>query len=376
MADEKKPGLFGRFFGGKAQEPNEEPKPEADTELPPPKEEFVPAADEPVILRPGVDEDESDVLAPEVEVPREAIGWFARLRKGLSRTSEKLGSGITDLFTKSKFDSATLDELEDLLIQADLGVDTSMRISQEVGRRRHERGLDEDGVRQVVAGEVEKALAPVAQPLVIDETKKPFVILMAGVNGSGKTTTIGKLAQKFRDEGRKVMLAAGDTFRAAAVEQLNVWAERTGSPIVTKEIGADASGLAYEAVEKAKAAGVDILLIDTAGRLQNRTELMNELEKVVRVIRKVDDTAPHAVLLVLDATVGQNALSQVELFQKTAGITGLVMTKLDGTARGGILVAVAEKFGLPIHFIGVGEGTEDLQDFDAAGFAKALTGAR
>jgi fused signal recognition particle receptor len=374
MANEKKPekkgGLFGRFFGGKAQEP----KSEADAELPPPKEDFVPATDEPVILRPEVEEDEEDVLAPEVEVPREAIGWFARLRKGLSRTSEKLGSGITDLFTKSKFDAATLDELEDLLIQADLGVDTAMRISQEVGRRRHERGLDEDGVRKVVAEEVEKALAPVAQPLVIDETKKPFVILMAGVNGSGKTTTIGKLAQKFHDEGRTVMLAAGDTFRAAAVEQLNVWAERTNSPIVTKEIGADASGLAYEAVEKARAAGVDILLVDTAGRLQNRSELMQELEKITRVIKKVDDGAPHAALLVLDATVGQNALSQVELFQKTAGITGLVMTKLDGTARGGILVAVAEKFGLPIHFIGVGEGVKDLEPFDAADFSRALVG--
>jgi fused signal recognition particle receptor len=374
MAEEKKPGLFGRLFGSKpAEEKAEAPKPEAEAELPPPKEEFVPT-EEPVILRPEVEEDETDALAPEVEVPREATGWFARLRKGLSRTSEKLGSGITDLFSKSKFDAATLDELEDLLIQADLGVDTAMRISQEVGRRRHERGLDEDGVRKVVAGEVEKALAPVAQPLVIDEAIKPFVILMAGVNGSGKTTTIGKLAQKFQSEGKKVMLAAGDTFRAAAVEQLNVWAERTNSPIVTKEIGADASGLAYEAVEKAKAAGVDILLIDTAGRLQNRSELMQELEKITRVIKKVDAGAPHAALLVLDATVGQNALSQVELFQKTAGITGLVMTKLDGTARGGILVAVAEKFGLPIHFIGVGEGVKDLEPFDAADFSRALVG--
>lgn len=373
MADEKKPGLFGRFFGGKSAEPRPESRAEPETELPPAQDEFV-AHEEPVILRPEVDETEEDTLAPEVEVPRQATGWFARLRRGLSRTSEKLGTGITDLFTKSKFDAATLDELEDLLIQADLGVDTSMRISQEVGRRRHERGLDEDGVREVVAGEVEKALAPVAQPLVIDETKKPFVILMAGVNGSGKTTTIGKLAQRFRDEGRTVMLAAGDTFRAAAVEQLNVWAERTGSPIVTKDIGADASGLAYEAVEKARAAGVDILLIDTAGRLQNRAELMQELEKITRVIKKVDGGAPHAALLVLDATVGQNALSQVELFQKTAGITGLVMTKLDGTARGGILVAVAEKFGLPIHFIGVGEGVKDLEPFDAAEFSRALVG--
>ncbi|BCJ89474.1 signal recognition particle receptor FtsY [Terrihabitans soli] len=370
MADEKKPGLFGRFFGGKPAEPEAAP---ADAELPPPTEAFVPDT-APVILRPEVDEDLSEALAPEVEVPREATGWFARLRKGLSRTSEKLGSGISDLFTKSKFDAATLDELEDLLIQADLGVDAAMRISQEVGRQRHERGLDEDGVRKVVAAEVEKSLAGVAKPLEIDASKKPFVILMAGVNGSGKTTTIGKLAQKFSAEGKKVMLAAGDTFRAAAVEQLNVWAQRTNVPIVTKEIGADASGLAYEAVETAKAAGVDILLIDTAGRLQNRTELMQELEKITRVIKKVDAEAPHAALLVLDATVGQNALSQVELFQKTAGITGLVMTKLDGTARGGILVAVAEKFALPIHFIGVGEGVGDLEPFIAADFSRALVG--
>lgn len=368
-AGEKKPGLFGRFFGGKPAEP----VPEIEAELPPPAEAFIPA-EAPVIIRPEIDEDETEALAPEVEVPREATGWFARLRKGLSRTSEKLGSGISDLFTKSKFDAATLDELEDLLIQADLGVDTAMRISQEVGRQRHERGLDEDGVRKVVAFEVEKALAPVAQPLVIDSTKKPFVILMAGVNGSGKTTTIGKLSEKFRGEGKKVMLAAGDTFRAAAVEQLSVWAQRTGVPIVTKEIGSDASGLAYEAVETARAANMDVLLIDTAGRLQNRSELMQELEKIARVIKKVDPEAPHAALLVLDATVGQNALSQVELFQKTAGITGLVMTKLDGTARGGILVAVAEKFGLPIHFIGVGEGVNDLEPFDAAEFSRALVG--
>ena len=356
MTDDKKPGLFGRMFGGKA-----------------PKEPET-APDEPVIFRPGVEEDESEALAPEVEVPREAGGFFARLRKGLARTSEKLGSGISDLFTKSRFDSATLDELEDLLIQADLGLDTAVRITEEVGRRRHERGMDEDGVRKVVAGEVERALLPVAKPLVIDASTKPFVILMAGVNGSGKTTTIGKLAQKFKDEGKTVMLAAGDTFRAAAVEQLAVWAERTGTAIVRKEIGADASGLAYEAVEKARAANVDVLLIDTAGRLQNRAELMQELEKITRVIKKVDAGAPHAALLVLDATVGQNALSQVELFQKTAGITGLVMTKLDGTARGGILVAVAEKFGLPIHFIGVGEGVNDLEPFNAGDFSRALVG--
>ena len=376
MADEKKPGLFGRLFGGKTAD-----------EAPPPAEGMVPAVeetpsglpesppDERIILRPEAeDEDEVAALAPEVELPREKTGWLARLTRGLSRTSEKLGSGIADLFTKSKFDAATLDELEDLLIQADLGLEAATRITEEVGRQRHERGLDGEGVRRVLAAAVEKILSPVATPLDVNTGAKPFVILVAGVNGSGKTTTIGKLAQKFIADGKSVMLAAGDTFRAAAVEQLAVWGERTGAPVIRKDIGADASGLAYEAVEKARAAGVDILLIDTAGRLQNRAELMQELEKIARVIRKVDADAPHAALLVLDATVGQNALSQVDLFQKTAGITGLVMTKLDGTARGGILVAVAEKFGLPIHFIGVGEGVNDLEPFDAGEFSRALVG--
>jgi fused signal recognition particle receptor len=379
MADDKKPGLFGRLFGG-GKPADETPSPSVE-EMAPVAEEALPPAAEPappeerVILRPEAEEqDEVAALAPEVELPREKTGWFARLTRGLSRTSEKLGSGIADLFTKSKFDAETLDELEDLLIQADLGLEAATRVSAEVGRQRHERGLDGEGVRRVVAAEVEKILAPVALPLDVNTGAKPFVILMAGVNGSGKTTTIGKLAQKFIADGKSVMLAAGDTFRAAAVEQLAVWGERTGAPVIRKDIGSDASGLAYEAVERARAAGVDILLIDTAGRLQNRTELMQELEKIARVIRKVDADAPHAALLVLDATVGQNALSQVDLFQKTAGITGLVMTKLDGTARGGILVAVAEKFGLPIHFIGVGEGVGDLEPFDAAEFSRALVG--
>ena len=229
-------------------------------------------------------------------------------------------------------------------------------------------------VKAVVAAEIETALTPVAQPLVIDTANKPFVILVAGVNGSGKTTTIGKLAAKFRAEGRSVMLAAGDTFRAAAIEQLKIWGERTGAPVIAREAGADAAGLAFDAVRAAKEASVDVLLIDTAGRLQNRTELMNELEKIVRVIKKVDPSAPHAVLLVLDATVGQNALSQVELFRKAVGVTGLVMTKLDGTARGGILVAIAAKFSVPVHFIGVGESVDDLAPFSARDFARAVAG--
>jgi fused signal recognition particle receptor len=226
----------------------------------------------------------------------------------------------------------------------------------------------------VVATEIEAALTPIALPLVIDTARKPFVILVAGVNGSGKTTTIGKLAAKFRAEGRNVMLAAGDTFRAAAIEQLKIWGERTGAPVIAREAGVDAAGLAFDAVRAAKESGVDVLLIDTAGRLQNRTELMNELEKIVRVIKKVDLSAPHAVLLVLDATVGQNALSQVELFRKAVGVTGLVMTKLDGTARGGILVAIAAKFPVPVHFIGVGESVDDLAPFSARDFARAVAG--
>ena len=235
-------------------------------------------------------------------------------------------------------------------------------------------GISADEVKAVVAAEIEKVLAPVARPLVIDAAQKPFVILVAGVNGSGKTTTIGKLAAKFRAEGRSVMLAAGDTFRAAAIDQLKIWSERAGADFVAREAGADAAGLVFDALRAAKERGVDVLLIDTAGRLQNRTELMEELQKVVRVIKKFDPAAPHAVLLVLDATVGQNALSQVEIFGKAVGVTGLVMTKLDGTARGGILVAIASKFAVPIHFIGVGESVEDLAPFSALDFARAIAG--
>ncbi|MDP3319236.1 MAG: signal recognition particle-docking protein FtsY, partial [Bosea sp. (in: a-proteobacteria)] len=273
-----------------------------------------------------------------------------------------------------KLDAGTLEDLEDILIQADLGLATAARVAKAVGEGRYDRQIEPSEVKAILAREVEAILSPVAQPLVIDATKKPFVILMVGVNGSGKTTTIGKLAAKFRAEGRSVMLAAGDTFRAAAIEQLKVWGERTGAEVVSGNQGADASGLAFEALQKAKAAGTDVLLVDTAGRLQNKTGLMGELAKVVRVIRKLDPEAPHAALLVLDATVGQNALSQVEAFGDTAGVTGLVMTKLDGTARGGILVALAAKFGLPVHFIGVGEGVEDLEPFSARDFARAVSG--
>ncbi len=299
--------------------------------------------------------------------------WWQRLRDGLSRTSGAMGQSITQIFTHRKLDHTTLEELEDILIQADLGLDTASRITKSLAKDRFDKTIAPDEVKTVLAREIEAALTPVAKPLVITDAK-PFVILMTGVNGAGKTTTIGKLAQKFAAEGKSVMLAAGDTFRAAAIEQLKVWGERTGAPVIAKAQGSDAAGLAFEAFEQAKAQGTDVLIIDTAGRLQNRTELMNELEKIVRVLKKQDEAAPHAVLLVLDATTGQNAVNQVEIFGKTAGVTGLVMTKLDGTARGGILVAIAAAFGLPVHYIGVGEGVDDLEPFAAGDFAKAIVG--
>jgi fused signal recognition particle receptor len=300
--------------------------------------------------------------------------WWGRLAGGLKRSSSALGGAIAHVVAKRQLDAATIDEIEDALIRADLGAETADRIATELRYGRFSSGITPDEIKAVVAAEVEKALTPVARPLVIDAAKKPFVLLVAGVNGSGKTTTIGKLAAKFRADGHSVMLAAGDTFRAAAIDQLKIWAERTGADFIARDAGADAAGLAFDAVAAAKERGIDILLVDTAGRLQNRTELMGELEKIVRVMKKVDASAPHAVLLVLDATIGQNALSQVEVFQKAVGVTGLAMTKLDGTARGGILVAIAAKFGVPVHFVGVGETVDDLAPFSAREFSRAMVG--
>ena len=300
--------------------------------------------------------------------------WWRRLSVGLKRTSSSIGTAVADLVTKRRLDREMVGDIEDVLLRADLGTEVAARVAAAVGEGRYDKAISADEVKAVVAAEVEKVLAAVARPLAIDPATKPFVVLVVGVNGSGKTTTIGKLASRFKAEGYKVMLAAGDTFRAAAIEQLKIWGQRSGAPVIARAQGADAAGLAFDALAAAKAEAVDVLLIDTAGRLQNKTELMNELEKVVRVMRKVDASAPHAVLLVLDATVGQNALSQVEIFQKTAGVTGLVMTKLDGTARGGILVALAEKFGLPVHFIGVGESIDDLAPFTARDFSRAIAG--
>jgi len=312
-----------------------------------------------------------DDTTPETD-PRE--GWWKRLSGGLKRTSTSLGSAITGLVTKRKLDASMLEELEDALIRADLGVQTAAIVTQKLAKGRYDRAVSPEEVKAVLAGEVEAILTPVAKPLAIDPAARPFVILVVGVNGSGKTTTIGKLAAKLSSEGHTVVLAAGDTFRAAAIEQIKIWGERTKSQVIAGVQGSDAAGLAYDALASARAQNADVLIVDTAGRLQNKAGLMGELEKIVRVMRKVDATAPHAVLLVLDATVGQNALSQVEEFVKTAGVTGLVMTKLDGTARGGILVAVAAKYGLPVHFIGVGEGVDDLAPFAAHDFARAVAG--
>jgi len=304
--------------------------------------------------------------------PPVSQSWLGRLKTGLGKTSTRLSDGITGLFTKSTLGKDTLEDLENVLIEADLGLDTAERVIETLSKGRYDKGIQADDVRAVLKAEVERVLVPVAQPLRIDKNHRPHVVLVVGVNGTGKTTTIGKLAAKFRVEGKKVVLAAGDTFRAAAIDQLKIWGERTGSHVVARNVGSDAAGLVYDGLAHARDENADVLLIDTAGRLQNKEGLMEELAKVNRVLRKLDPTAPHDVLLVLDATTGQNALSQVDVFRERAGVTGLVMTKLDGTARGGILVAISDKHCLPVYAIGVGEGIEDLQPFDAGEFAQAI----
>ena len=321
--------------------------------------------------KPAAEEASADAAG---EAPAKSGGWFDRLRHGLGKTSTKLSDGITGLLTKRKLDADTLQDLEDVLIEADLGLDTAERIIAALGKGRYEKGIEADDVRAVLKSEVERVLGPVAQPLTIDAAHKPHVVLVVGVNGTGKTTTIGKLAARLAREGKKVMLAAGDTFRAAAIDQLKIWGERTGATVVARAVSSDAAGLVFDALTQARADHADVLLIDTAGRLQNKEGLMEELAKVMRVLRKVDPTAPHDVLLVLDATTGQNALAQVDVFRERAGVTGLVMTKLDGTARGGILVAISAKHGLPVCAIGVGEGVDDLQPFDPGEFAEAIAG--
>ncbi len=368
MTESTKPkGMFGRLFGGKSEsELAPQPQAGSNRSAEPAHSAALQSDTQPA------DTVQAHAPRPEPAKADKSRGWFQRLTAGLTRTSSKLSEGITGLFMTRKLDGATLHDLEDLLIEADLGVDTAARITDQIAKGRFEKGISVDDVRAVLAAEVTRVLQPVARPLAVDAANKPHVILVVGVNGTGKTTTIGKLAARMIGEGKHVMLAAGDTFRAAAIDQLKIWGERTGAPVVASAVGADASGLAYDAVRQARDGGFDVLLMDTAGRLQNKQALMDELEKVVRVLRKIDPSAPHDVLLVLDATTGQNALSQVEVFGQRAGVTGLVMTKLDGTARGGILVAIAAKYGLPIHAIGVGESVEDLQPFKAAEFARAI----
>lgn len=310
---------------------------------------------------------------PADEQPKK-YGWLSRLTAGLSKSSNKLTEGVSSIFNKRKLDDDTLEDLSDLLITADLGVAAATRITDNLAKDKFDKTVTDEEVRTALADDVAATLTPLEQPLQITPANRPHVILMTGVNGAGKTTTIGKLTQKYKDQGLSVMLAAGDTFRAAAIEQLSVWGERTNAPVIARDVGADAAGLAFDAIKAAQEANADVLIIDTAGRLQNKAALMEELAKIVRVVKKLDDTAPHDVILVLDATVGQNALAQARAFTDIAGVTGLVMTKLDGTARGGVLVALADEFSLPVHYIGVGESVEDLQPFRAQSFARALAG--
>lgn len=300
------------------------------------------------------------------------IGLFSKLSSGLARSSARLTSGLK-VFNKRKLDESTIEELEDLLVSSDLGVTVAKQITSELAKRRLDKEIEDHEVRKLLAEQISLILKKREVKLDLTVGSKPRIVFFVGVNGSGKTTTIGKIASQLKKQGMKILLVAGDTFRAAAIEQLTVWGKRIGVSVETRNQGFDASGLVYDAISKARKENFDILLIDTAGRLQNRLELMSELEKLLRVARKIDSEAPHEVLLVLDATVGQNALRQVEAFQSSAEVTGLIMTKLDGTAKGGILVAIAQKFDLPIHFVGVGEGNNDLKTFDSEEFAKSLT---
>jgi fused signal recognition particle receptor len=306
----------------------------------------------------------------------EKSGWTNKLFGGLKKTSGKLTENLAGLVTKAKLDEAALDDIEEALIVSDLGPATALQIRQKLASERFEKGLDEEGVRLIVEEEIASILSPVAKPLDIHAFPRPQVILVIGVNGSGKTTTIAKLAHNYIEQDYGVMLAAGDTFRAAAIGQLKVWADRLGIKIVSGPEGGDAAGVVFDAVKQATAEGIDVLIVDTAGRLQNKRELMDELAKIRRVLGRINPAAPHDVVLVLDATTGQNALSQIEVFKEVAGVTGLVMTKLDGSARGGILVAAAKQFGLPIHAIGVGETIDDLRPFEARDLARAISGGK
>ncbi len=344
------------------------PEEQAELRQPEPEAEDRPAA--PTSSQPEPVEATRPAAAPESE----RQGWFSRLRAGLSRSSARLNDGINTIFNRRRLDDEALEELEELLISSDMGIGVAGEVAEALRRTRFNQEVSPEEVRSALAEQVIRLVEPVTRPLRIDRARKPFVILVIGVNGSGKTTTIAKLAKQYRDQGLQVVLAAGDTFRAAAVEQLQIWGERTGCAVVARPAGSDAAGLAYDALVQAQSEAADILLIDTAGRLHNKADLMGELQKIVRVIKKVDGEAPHSVLLVLDATTGQNAHAQAEIFREMVGVTGIVMTKLDGTARGGVLVSLAEKYGIPIHAIGVGETADDLRPFEARAYARSLVG--
>ena len=308
------------------------------------------------------------------------MGWLQKLKQGLSKSSQKVSdslkslTSLSSLMGASKLDAASIEEVEDALIGADLGTKSAARLAEAMRKHKFDGPVTSDSLAAALADSIAEILRPVATPLVLDSGHRPHVLLLVGVNGSGKTTTAGKLAQQWHQQGKTVLLAAGDTFRAAAIEQLQIWGDRTGTKVIAGDQGSDAAALAYAALETAQKEQADILIIDTAGRLQNRTELMDELAKIVRVIRKLDESAPHDSVIVLDGTVGQNALSQVKAFQQAADVSGLIVTKLDGSAKGGVVVALAEEFGLPVHAVGVGEVADDLQPFDAQEFANALTG--
>lgn len=384
---EKKKGWFARFRSRETP-PSEPPPANEQTSLPEPSPAIEPSlpaeqdvkkeTETPISPRPSEPASEAPASEAGADAGKgdegEKKGWLARLRGGLAKSTKRVTESITGLFTKKKLDQQTLGELEDALIEADLGVAVAQRLVEKLGKERFGKEVTDEEVRGAFAEDIAEILQPVATELAIDAARKPHVVLVVGVNGSGKTTTIAKLAHLYKGQGRKVMLAAGDTFRAAAVEQLKVWGDRAGVPVISKPTGADAAGLAYEALEKARADGCDVLLIDTAGRLHNKTNLMEELAKIVRVIRKLDAEAPHSCLLVLDATTGQNAHAQVETFKSLSPVDALVLTKLDGSAKGGVLVALAEKFKLPVVAIGVGEGIDDLQPFEARAFARGLMG--
>jgi fused signal recognition particle receptor len=365
-----------------APEPAPEPPPEPEAEAPREPEpasepEPVPGPEaevEAVALAVTPEPAAAEPPSPEPPSPEPKKGWLARLREGLTKSTSRLTEGIAGIFTKRKLDDDALEELEELLITADLGPAMAARVTADLARGRFGKEVTPEEIRSFLAERIAETLAPVARPLEIDASAKPHVVLVVGVNGAGKTTTIGKLAKQYRDRGLKVYVAAGDTFRAAAVQQLQVWGERAGVPVISRETGADAAGLTYDALDRARREGADVLLVDTAGRLQNKANLMAELQKVVRVVKKLDPSAPHSTLLVLDATTGQNAISQAEVFGDMVNVSGLVVTKLDGSARGGVLVALADRFKLPVVAVGVGEGIEDLRPFEAGAFARSLTG--